>query len=277
MNPAALNMAQQVLGHARFLFVHLAREHADRALCAALDAVSAALENMHHVDGQPSEEASQRGRFQYLRLEAPVSEWQVPDPGISRANALIRLEGRRAEPLLAYERELRALIEPRGGAVHARAGVRKERSYTSYAMTQWAYARAFPPKRGSACPFGVVTPQNKTAEWWAMDWMRRESLFLPRYDDHGRISQKGHALACAAGIPCLTRRLVHHPEGYGLGGGYDFIGYFEFAESDAPVFREVMAGLRDRDQNPEWSYVREGPEWWGRRVAEPHELWASCA
>jgi hypothetical protein len=34
-----------------------------------------------------------------------------------------------------------------------------------------------------------------------------------------------------------------------------------------------MAGLRDREQNPEWVYVREGPEWWGRRVGHAAELW----
>ena len=64
----------------------------------------------------------------------------------------------------------------------------------------------------------------------------------------------------------LGQGLVHAPEGYGLPENYDFVGYFEFAESDAPVFREVMAALRDTKQNPEWKYVLEGPEWWGRRV-----------
>jgi hypothetical protein len=119
----------------------------------------------------------------------------------------------------------------------------------------------------------VVTPQNKTPAWWGMDWMRRESMFLPRYDDHGQILTKGHALAAEAGIPCINRRLYHAPDGYGRQGSYDFIGYFEFAEADAPVFRAVMAGLRDATQNPEWSYVREGPEWWGRRVRQAAELY----
>jgi len=118
-----------------------------------------------------------------------------------------------------------------------------------------------------------VTPQNKTAEWWAMHWMRRESFFLPRYDEQGTIIAKGHALAAEAGIPCINRRLYHAPDGYGQQGGYDFVGYFEFAEADAPIFRTVMAGLRDVAQNPEWAYVREGPEWWGRRVGCAAELW----
>jgi hypothetical protein len=35
-----------------------------------------------------------------------------------------------------------------------------------------------------------------------------------------------------------------------------------------------MKRLRDPVQNPEWNYVREGPEWWGRRVASAEELMA---
>ena len=83
----------------------------------------------------------------------------------------------------------------------------------------------------------------------------------------------GHALVAEAGIPCINRRLYHAPEGYGQQVGYDFVGYFEFADADAPVFRTVMAGLRDVARNPEWAYVREGPEWWGRRVGRAEELW----
>ncbi len=70
-----------------------------------------------------------------------------------------------------------------------------------------------------------------------------------------------------------TRGLLHHADGYGVGNGYDFIGYFEFAEADAPIFRDVMTGLRDRAENPEWVYGREGPEWWSRRVGHARELW----
>ncbi len=55
-------------------------------------------------------------------------------------------------------------------------------------------------------------------------------------------------------------------------GSYDFVGYFEFAEQDAQTFRDVMSGLRDVKQNPEWKYVREGPEWWGRRVQSAQEM-----
>jgi hypothetical protein len=140
-------------------------------------------------------------------------------------------------------------------------------------MNQFAYEPAQGPENGEKCPLGVVTPMNKTQQWWDRDWMHRESFFLPRYDGDEIMVAKGHALAAAAGISCITRRLVHSPDGYGLEGTYDFVGYFEFDEEHAPVFEEVMAGLRDVRQNPEWQYVRGGPEWWGRRVRRAADLW----
>ena len=274
MHPADLHMTTQVVGYGRFLFVTLPEGGIDTELFAAIDALGLGLENMHEVEGPPSEAALSRGRLQLLRAEPGLGqERDLPHPALSQASCLIRLEAASLAPLLAYEKGLRALIAPRGGSVETLAGVQRPRSYTSYAMTQFAYTPALPPGSGRRLPFGVVTPQNKTADWWTMPWMRRESLFLPRYDDQGQMIAKGHALAAEAGIPCINRRLYHAPDGYGQEGGYDFVGYFEFADADAPTFRAVMAGLRDVAQNPEWAYVREGPEWWGRRVGCAAELW----
>jgi hypothetical protein len=274
VHPADLHMTPQVVGHGRFLFVSLPQGQADGELAAALDDLGSGLENMHEVEGSPSAEASERGRYQLLRAEPGLGqERDLPHPRLSLASCLIRLESATPEPLLAYEKGLRALIAPHGGSVETLVGVQRPRSYTSYAMTQFAYTPARPPGPGTRLPLGVVTPQRKTADWWAMHWMRRESLFLPRYDDQGQMVAKGHALAAEAGIPCINRRLYHAPDGYGQEGRYDFIGYFEFADAEAPTFRAVMAGLRDAAQNPEWTYVREGPEWWGRRVGCAAELW----
>lgn len=274
MDPASLNLTTEIIGYARFCFLRLDAARVDRTLLDGLDASRRGLENMHFADGHPGEAQRLRGRYQLLRaIPDRGSERDLADPGIAQANVLIRLEGGAEEPLAAYVDGLRPLIAARDGALAVHEGIAKPRSYTSYAMTRFAYAPAQSPANGATHPFGVVTPQSKTAEWWSMDWMRRESLFLPRYDAAGRMTAKGHALASAAGVPCITRRLSHHPQGYGLGKGYDFIGYFEFAAADAPVFREVMAGLRDREQNPEWAYVREGPEWWGERVGAPEALW----
>ena len=199
-------------------------------------------------------------------------EQDIAHQALTDADALIRLEGETSEPLLEYEDGLRALLEDAGGSVETLSGVQRPRSYTSHAMTQYAYARAQQPGPGSAHPLGVVTPMNKNARWWSLDWMHRESFFLPRYDANENMAVKGHALAADAGISCITRRLAHAPDGYGQDGSYDFVGYFEFAEADAATFSAVMAALRDTEQNPEWAYISEGPEWWGRRVGEPAEL-----
>ena len=274
MDPAQLNLTTKVLGFGRFLFVELDGRSMDSSLLKAIEEAGAQLDNAHFASGQPSGETLKRGTLQYVRADpARLRKGDIQDDAISRSCGLIRLEGSIPDPLLTYERRLRTLVDERGGRVHSYEGVRKDRSYTSYAMNQFAYAHALPPDTGERHPVAVFLPQNKTRAWWDMDWMRRESFFLPRYDDDGTVRAKGHALATADGIPHIVRRLYHHPLGYGLDAGYDFLGYFEFAPGHARIFDSIMAGLRDRAQNPEWNYVKEGPEWWGRRVDTPAELW----
>jgi len=274
MQPDDLNLSSQVTGYQYSLFVFLPPSEVDTTLTQALDALGAGMENMHEVAGHPSDIAFERGRFQFLRAAPDLSaERDLSHPAVSQANALIRLECATQEPLRRYVEGVRRLIEPRGGSVETLPGEQRPRSYTSYAMTQFAYSPALVPQLGATCTMGVVTPQKKIAAWWAMDWMQRESFFLPRYDAQDHLVAKGHALATAAGIPYIVRRNVHAPDGYGREGSYDFIPYFEFAEGHANIFRSVMAALRDVAQNPEWRYVQEGPEWWGRRVAHAAALW----
>ena len=273
-DPASLNLATQITGHQRFLFVSIARNRVDRELIAAIDKQGDGMENLHLLSGHPSESALQRGCFQFLRAEAQHSrERDLPHPSLLQSQFLVRLEAATEETFLHFETQLRMLVEHRGGSVTTLAGVQRPRSYTSQAMTQFAYAGALQPGPGKQYPLGVVTPLNKTEQWWSMDWMRRESFFLPRYDSKGGMMARGHALAAEPGIPHIVRRLVHAAGSYGRKDVYDFVGYFEFAEEQAPVFRAVMAALRDVEQNPEWAYVREGPEWWGRRVGQAAELW----
>lgn len=268
MQPADLNMTTTVTGHQLLLFVTFGDGRGDGKLAESIDLLGQGMENMHDVEGPAPEEAFARGRFQLLRAEVGfTAEQQIVHPAVSESDGLVRLECASLETIKGYENGLRALIDGAGGSVETLAGVMRPRSYTSHAMTEFAYAHAMPPGKGEQYPLAAVTPMNKTDAWWQMDFLHRESFFLPRYDENENIVVKGHALASAMGVPNINRRLVHAPEGYGLEGNYDFVGYFEFAEADAPVFREVMAGLRDTAQNPEWKYVLEGPEWWGRRVS----------
>ena len=274
MQPADLNMTTTVTGHQLFLFVTLG-DGGDGELAEAIDVLGEEMENVDGVDGGPSEEAFAKGRFQLLRAEYGfTTQQQIVHPAVSESDGLIRLECATLEPIKGYETGLRTLIDAAGGSVETLAGVMRPRSYTSHAMTKFAYAHAMPPGPGEKFPLAAVTPMNKTDAWWQMDFLHRESFFLPRYDENEEMVVKGHALASAMGVPGINRRLVHSPDGYGVEGNYDFVGYFEFAEKDAPVFREVMAGLRDKVQNPEWKYVLEGPEWWGHRIRSAAEFLA---
>ena len=164
MQTADLQMTTQVVGYGRFLFVSLAQSRADAELVAGIDGLGTNMENMHHSEGPPSEAHFRGGRFQLLRAEPGFSqERDLPHVAMATASALIRLEAASPEPLLTYEQGLRRLIVPRGGSVETLTGVQRPRSYTSYAMTQFAYAPALPPGPGKRLPLGVVTPQNKTA------------------------------------------------------------------------------------------------------------------
>ena len=273
-DPGSLNLATQVTGYQRFLFGSIARNHVDQELILALDKLGDGMDNLHFVSGHPSESDLQRGCFQFLRAETQLSrERDLPHSSLLTSQFLVRLEATTEQTFLHFETQLRMLIEHRKGSVATLTGVQRPRSYTSPAMAQFAYAGALQPGSGKQFPLGVVTPLSKTEEWWSMDWMRRESFFLPRYDSKGAMTTRGHALAAESGIPHIVRRLVHAAGSYGRKDSYDFIGYFEFAEEHAQVFRDVMAALRNVEQNPEWAYVREGPEWWGRRVGRAAELW----
>jgi hypothetical protein len=155
-------------------------------------------------------------------------------------------------------------------------GVVRPKTYTGAAMNTFAYAHAVVPQPGRVMPNAFLIPMSKTAAWWAKDWMERHTYFLPRYDDDGRMTSEGHALASAAGIPCLLRRTYKSAAEPAPGGAYDFVTYFECADADLATFHQVCASLRDVARNPEWKFVREGPTWHGRRVATWPELFTDA-
>jgi hypothetical protein len=153
-------------------------------------------------------------------------------------------------------------------------GVVRPTVYTSGAMHEFAYAHQVVQQPGNAMPNVVLIPMNKTPEWWAKDWMERHTYFLPRYDAEGRMLNEGHALAAAAGIPCIMRRTYKSESQPAPPGTYEFVNYFECADADVPTLEAVVANLRDVQRNPEWSFVREGPTWRGRRVPAWSDLFA---
>jgi len=190
----------------------------------------------------------------------------VADEELARADAIVHVASTSAERVDAFCASASSLFRTAPRVLRGAAGAR---TYTSNAMHEYAYAGQVKQRAGSSMPNAFLLPMSKTAEWWAKDWMERHTYFLPRYDDAGRMLTQGHALAAAAGIPCLVRR-TYRCEAQ----AYEFVNYFECSDDDVPTFHAVCAALRDVAKNPEWKFVREGPTWHGRRVATWTDLFS---
>jgi hypothetical protein len=217
-------------------------------------------------EGHPSEAIA------FLRrVEAtPVD---IDDEDLLLADAVVHVASRTAAPVTEFCGEAVRLLGSAARAVVLKGIVRPPR-YTGAAMHNFAYANQVLQQPGPAMPHGFLIPMKKTATWWAKGWMERHTYFLPRYDDAGRMVSEGHALAAAAGIPCLMRRTYRAMTEPAPEDEYDFINYFECADRDVPTFHRVCAALRDVARNPEWRFVREGPTWHGRRVRTWPELFS---
>ena len=200
----------------------------------------------------------------------------IGDDGVGEADAVVHVAAPTTQPVSDFCAEAARLLGP-VARLRVIGGVVRPRTYTGAAMNNFAYAHQNVQQPGTRMPNAFLLPMNKTAEWWAKDWMERHTYFLPRYDDDGRMKSEGHALASAAGIPVLLRRTYKSPTEPAPEGAYDFVTYFECADADVPTFHRVCDSLRDVARNPEWKFVREGPTWHGRRVATWPELFSARA
>jgi hypothetical protein len=189
----------------------------------------------------------------------------IADDDVLQADAVIHVAATTQAPVAEFCAEMARLLAP---AVKPRVltGVVRPMSYTGAAMHNYAYAHRVLQQPGDTMPNAFLLPMSKTPAWWAKGWMERHTYILPRYDDEGRMTAEGHALAAEAGIACLLRRTYKAETEPAPEGAYDFLTYFECADADVPTFHEVVASLRDARKNPEWRFVQEGPTWHGRRV-----------
>ena len=245
-----------------------ARSAGTRPDGAALTAIAERLGLVNEFAGKPTAGES----VAFLRRHGAGSAGAIGDDDVLHADWVIHVASRRDGVVDSFCQETSKLLAP--ARVRVLSGVIGTKNYTGAAMNNWAYARQIVQQPGSAMPNAFLVPMRKTAEWWGKGWMERHTYFLPRYDEHGRMLNEGHALAAAAGIPCMLRRTYRHPVEPAPEGTYDFITYFECADADVPTFHEVCAALRDVGRNPEWRFVREGPTWHGRRVDSAQALFA---
>jgi|SRR5579884_991495 len=190
----------------------------------------------------------------------------IADDALLHAHAIVHVASPNQASVADFCAEATRILTGRARAV-VRSGVVRPTRYTSGVMHEFAYAHQLAQQPGPAMPHAFLLPLSKTAEWWAKNSMERNTYFLPRYDQYGRMLNEGHALSAAPGIPHLMRRTYRNATEPAPSGEYDFLNYFECADAGVPVFHAVCAALRDTNRNPEWRFVREGPAWHGRRVA----------
>jgi hypothetical protein len=195
----------------------------------------------------------------------------IVDDGLLEASAIIHVASPASSVVVEFCREIERLFGATLKPLILR-GVARPMSYTGTAMHNFAYAHQVIQQPGRAMPNAFLVPMSKTAEWWNKHWLERHTYFLPRYDENAKMISEGHALAAAAGIPCLLRRTYRGESVPAPEGTYDFLNYFECADADVPTFHSVCANLRDVKKNPEWKFVREGPAWQGLRVATWAEM-----
>ena len=259
-------LSTEVLRHGAYICLTVPKDVRARAAAAAVPALAARLKLHNEFDaegGHPPDAIA------FLRRIDAVAG-TIPDDDILGADAVVHVASGVAGLVAEFCAEVGPLL---ASAVrpHVLHGVVRPKDYTSAAMNQFAYAHQRVQERGTSIPNAFLLPLSKTPAWWAKDWMERHTYFLPRYHA-GRMVSQGHALAAAAGVPCLMRRTYDHETQPAPAGAYDFVTYFECADADVPTFHEVCAALRDVKRNPEWEFVREGPCWHGRRVATWAEL-----
>jgi hypothetical protein len=111
---------------------------------------------------------------------------------------------------------------------------------------------------GALMPNAFLLPMNKTAAWWAKDWMERHTYFPAALRRRGRMKNEGPRAGIAAGISCLLRRTYKSTTEPAPEGAYDFVTYFECADADVPTFHQVCASLRDVAKNPSGSSCARG-------------------
>ncbi len=86
----------------------------------------------------------------------------------------------------------------------------------------------------------ALIPIRKSAAWWSLPQDRRREI----YEERSR-----HTTIGLEYLPAISRRLHHSRD---LGEPFDFLTWFEFAPEHEPMFDDLLARLRSRE---EWDYV----------------------
>lgn len=249
------------LSFTKFLFLVLTHESdsTQARVRSAGSLVGRGFFNDFDADG--TRDVQPRETIQFLVTDRQLSAGD----GIGAARYAIHASAAYRPRLVELECELKRRLGPLAQMISLDGAERSPR-YTSAEMHEYAYKPAVLRSSGRLSRNAIILPMSKTQSWWEKTPLERHGYFYPQHDPVTGGHMKGHARSAEAGIPTIFRKLYHNPDGYQRSGEYDFITYFECTDEHLPAFDRICRALRDERQNPEWHYVREGPEWRGRRV-----------
>src|SRR5262245_39819030 len=216
-------LPREVLRHGAYLCLVGAPDGRPVEWGARLAALSDRLGFRNEFDAEDGHPA----RAIALLRRVDASPGSIDDPDVLSAAAVVHVASAEPGPVDELCAEVERLLRPS----RILRGVVKPPSFTGAAMPDFAYARQVTQRPGASAPHAFLLPLRKTPEWWGKDWMERHTYLLPRYDDGGRMTSEGHALAASAGISCLMRRTYKGPTEPAPDGAYDFLTYFECADA----------------------------------------------
>ena len=257
------------LAYTRFLFV-IARSdddaHGARLRTAGAN-IARGFFNDFDIDDSRETQVQAHETIQFLIRESDtrLRPENIPGPHINTARYVAQITSKYRPRLQEIDEEFRRRLGDTAEIVTIEGAARNPR-YSSAEMVNYSNRGAPPRRSGRLSRNAIIVPIRKTQEWWQKSALERHSYFYPHVDHASASPVKGHAVAAEKGIGSLFRRVYHNPDGYERPDEFDFLTYFECDDEALPVFDQVMASLRDPDQNPEWRYVEEGPIWRGRRV-----------
>ena len=163
--------------------------------------------------------AGERGPWRIERITPVIGE------SLAQATALSRTEGE-------------AFVEP-PNVIWTLTGVRSHHRY----MNRAEQAKLEAVQEGLGRPSSTraaLIPIRKSAAWWALPQDERRAIFE---------EQSRHIADGLRYLPAIARRLYHSRE---IGGPFDFLTWFEYAEADAAAFEELVDLLR---RTEEWRFV----------------------
>lgn len=263
MHPDNGNGHTRALGvnlvHTKFLFV-TPRDDEDPTRAAVLAAGRAVARGfVNDFDANDGRASQTLETIQFFVCDHP----EACEAGVRSASYVAQVSAKYRERLVEAEAGLRRRLKG-FASLRVLDGAVQAPRYTSAEMYEVADKHAVGRQSGETMPNVIVAPMSKTKDWWQLTAMERQSYFYPHRN--GGKPTKGHALSAEHGVSTIVRRVYHNPDGYQRPNQFDFVTYFECSDEHLSTFDTIRGALRDQDQNPEWRFVIEGPEWRGRRV-----------